>query len=131
MIPLRTPVSILGSEEERAIRENQTKAQQIDLLKISHNEAQRLLFEGNYELAIPAALQALRFSIEIYGKDSIKLVPAYLLLGEADIGLKHYKGNIIANNTRGGKLFISGQMGHLVLDNAFNSLENVMDAKTL
>ena len=29
-------------------------------------------------------------SMEIYGQDSLDLVPAYLLLGEASIGLKEY-----------------------------------------
>jgi hypothetical protein len=92
LIPLRTPLSILGSEEERTLREKQTRSQKLELLMISKNEAQRLLFEGHYDLAVPAALQALRFSMQVFGKDSIELVPAYLLLGEADIGLKQYKG---------------------------------------
>ncbi|KAJ3303270.1 Zinc finger MYND domain-containing protein 12, partial [Blyttiomyces sp. JEL0837] len=43
-----------------------------------------------YNLAIPAALQALRFSMDVYGHNSIELVPSYLLLGEASIGLKQY-----------------------------------------
>lgn len=61
------------------------------LLEITKIEAHKKLFEGNYELAIPAALQALRFSMEVYGHDSIQLVPSYLLLGESSIGLKQYK----------------------------------------
>jgi hypothetical protein len=46
------------------------------------------LYEEQFDLAIPAALQALRFSMDIHGKDSVELVPSYLLLGEASIGLK-------------------------------------------
>ncbi|KAJ3357707.1 Zinc finger MYND domain-containing protein 12 [Entophlyctis luteolus] len=45
---------------------------------------------AQYDLAIPAALQALRFSMDVYGQDSTELVPSYLLLGEASIGLKQY-----------------------------------------
>nr|KAJ3421451.1 Zinc finger MYND domain-containing protein 12 [Polyrhizophydium stewartii] len=77
LIPLRTPVAVLGSEEERAHREKQTKARQ-------------------YDLAIPAALQALRFSMDVSGPSSIDLVPSYLLLGEASIGT-HRLALTIAN----------------------------------
>ncbi|KAJ3290349.1 Zinc finger MYND domain-containing protein 12 [Rhizoclosmatium sp. JEL0117] len=90
LIPLRTPVSVLGSEEERIHRDKQTRHRQIQLLELSKTEAHKKLFEGQYDLAIPAALQALRFSMDVYGQDSIQLVPSYLLLGEASIGLKQY-----------------------------------------
>jgi hypothetical protein len=46
---------------------------------------------GQYELAIPGALQSLRFSMEVYGSGRIELVPAYLLLAESNLGLKRYK----------------------------------------
>ncbi|KAJ3119670.1 Zinc finger MYND domain-containing protein 12 [Physocladia obscura] len=90
LIPLRTPVTILGSEEERIHREKQTRHRQTQLLELSKTEAHKKLFEGQYDLAIPAALQALRFSMDVFGQDSIELVPSYLLLGEASIGLKQY-----------------------------------------
>ncbi|KAI9328727.1 hypothetical protein BDR26DRAFT_873687 [Obelidium mucronatum] len=90
LIPLRTPITVLGSEEERIHREKQTRHRQIQLLELSKTEAHKKLFEGQYDLAIPAALQALRFSMDVYGQDSIELVPSYLLLGEASIGLKQY-----------------------------------------
>ncbi|KAJ3209974.1 Zinc finger MYND domain-containing protein 12 [Dinochytrium kinnereticum] len=91
LVPLRTPVAVLGSEEERAYRERQTRHRQIQLLELSKTEAHKKLFEGQYDLAIPAALQALRFSMDVYGQNSIELVPSYLLLGEASIGLKQYQ----------------------------------------
>lgn len=72
-------------------------------------EALKLLHEGHFDLAIPAALQSLRFSIDYYGQNSITslllfylvlililtllgidLVPSYLLLGEACVGLSRY-----------------------------------------
>ncbi|KAJ3041219.1 Zinc finger MYND domain-containing protein 12 [Rhizophlyctis rosea] len=85
-----TPVAVLGSEEERAYREKQTRHRQVQLLELTKTEAHKKLFEGKYDLAIPAALQALRFSMDVYGQNSIELVPSYLLLGEASIGLKQY-----------------------------------------
>eukprot|EP00842_Homolaphlyctis_polyrhiza_P001117 jgi/Hompol1/2005/HPOL_005309-RA len=86
LIPLRTPVAVLGSEEERAHREKQTRSRQLQLLQITKTEAHKLLFEGQ-----ATALQALRFSMDVSGPSSIDLVPSYLLLGEASIGLKQYK----------------------------------------
>lgn len=82
---------MLGSEEERIERKVHVRKQQADLLAIAKSRAQKLLFEGNFDLAIPAALQALRFSLLVYSQESIELVPAYLLLGEASIGLSQYK----------------------------------------
>ncbi|KAI8621217.1 hypothetical protein BC830DRAFT_1095244 [Chytriomyces sp. MP71] len=90
LIPLRTPITVLGSEDERIYREKQTKHRQTQLLEMAKTEAHKKLFEGQYDLAIPAALQALRFSMDVYGQDSIELVPSYLLLGEASIGLKQF-----------------------------------------
>lgn len=55
------------------------------------NESQKHLVMGQYELAIPGALQSLRFSMEVYGSGRIELVPAYLLLAESNLGLKRYK----------------------------------------
>ncbi|KAJ3009143.1 Zinc finger MYND domain-containing protein 12, partial [Thoreauomyces humboldtii] len=87
VVPLRTPVAVLGSEEERAHRETQTRRRQVQLLELTKTEAHKKLYEGEYDLAIPAALQALRFSIQVHGANSARLVPAYLLLGESSIGL--------------------------------------------
>ena len=47
---------------------------------------QKLLFEGRHEQAVPAALQSLKFAIDVYGLASINLVPSYLILGESSIG---------------------------------------------
>lgn len=46
------------------------------------------MFQGLHEKAIPAALLAIRFSLQIHGRTSTALVPAYLCLGEACIGLR-------------------------------------------
>ena len=46
LIPLRTPVVVLGSEEERTQREKETRQQRSKLLEISKLEAHKKLFEG-------------------------------------------------------------------------------------
>lgn len=56
------------------------------MIDLCRTEGQKLLFEGKYDRAVPAALQSLKFSIDIYGLSSIELVPSYLILGEASIG---------------------------------------------
>lgn len=45
-----------------------------------------LILYIQYELAIPAALQALRYSQDVYKKKSIESIPSYLLLGKATTG---------------------------------------------
>ncbi len=57
------------------------------MLEIASTEAHIKLYQSNFSLAIPAALQALKTSMDLYGRDSLELVPSYLLLGEASIGI--------------------------------------------
>ena len=56
------------------------------MIELCRTEGQKLLFEGKYDRVVPAALESLKFSIEVYGLSSIELVPSYLMLGEASIG---------------------------------------------
>uniref|UniRef100_A0A8C4UXX6 ZMY12 protein n=1 Tax=Falco tinnunculus TaxID=100819 RepID=A0A8C4UXX6_FALTI len=49
--------------------------------------AQEFVLDGKHKEAIPAALHALRFATEVYGSNSVQLVPAYLLLAEASAGV--------------------------------------------
>eukprot|EP00961_Rhodomonas_salina_P233503 3156037-Rhodomonas_salina.1 len=68
---------------------------------VSHGSDQ---VHGDFELSIPGAVQALRsghltsstsktclFSLEVYGAGKIELVPCYLLLAEANLGLGRHK----------------------------------------
>lgn len=88
LVPLRTPVPFTsGSEEERQHRKNQQISRQKQMIELTRTVGQKLLFEGKYEYAIPAAMQSLKFSIDVYGLASIELVPSYLILAEACIGL--------------------------------------------
>lgn len=88
---LRTPPGFLGSEEERSARAREEEALKHELLAVTRREGHRLLYEGHHEVAMPAALHSLRFAIDLYGPDNIELVPSYLLLGEASIGLERFK----------------------------------------
>lgn len=40
---------------------------------------------------IPGAVQSLRFSTQVFGDGAIEIVHAYLLLAEANLGLRRYK----------------------------------------
>ncbi|XP_033103912.1 zinc finger MYND domain-containing protein 12-like [Anneissia japonica] len=88
LIPLRTvSLPFLPSEEDRQKREAEKLRRQRDMIDLTRTMGQKLLFEGRHEQAVPAAMQSLRFSIDVHGLDSIQLVPSYLILAEASIGL--------------------------------------------
>lgn len=48
--------------------------------------AQNKLSEGKHQEALPAAQFCLRCSIEVHGVSTVQIVPAYLLLAEANMG---------------------------------------------
>jgi hypothetical protein len=50
-------------------------------------EAQALLSSKKYELAIPGAIQALKFSKDVFGDMSVNVVEPYLILAQASLGL--------------------------------------------
>lgn len=56
------------------------------MIDLTRTTGQKLLFEGKHDQAVPAAMQSLRFAIDVHGIASIELVPSYLILGEASIG---------------------------------------------
>jgi len=62
-----------------------------ELLELCTETAQKCLVQGKYELAVPGALQSLKFAIEVYGSEATELVPSYLLLAEANLGLRRLK----------------------------------------
>ncbi|CAM9293672.1 unnamed protein product [Chrysoparadoxa australica] len=57
------------------------------LIDLCKQEASKVLVQGRYDLAIPGAVQALTFCKEIFGEGSIEMVPPYLLLSQANLGL--------------------------------------------
>uniref|UniRef100_UPI00398F60F6 zinc finger MYND domain-containing protein 12 n=1 Tax=Pristiophorus japonicus TaxID=55135 RepID=UPI00398F60F6 len=87
LIPVRTPAPFFSSAKEREHSEEQMVQRQKHLIDLTRTVAQKLLFEGKHEEAVPGALQSLRFAIAVYGSTSAELVPSQLLLAEASIGL--------------------------------------------
>ena len=69
------------------------------MIELCRTTGQKLLFEGKYESAVPAALAALKFAIQVYGLSSIELVPSYLILGEASIGKNHFINFLVSRIT--------------------------------
>ncbi|XP_050017307.1 zinc finger MYND domain-containing protein 12 isoform X1 [Alexandromys fortis] len=87
LIPLRTTMPFYNSEEERQHGLQQLQKRQKHLIEFCYTVAQKYLFEGRHEDAVPAALHSLRFRMNMHGLSSVELVPAYLLLAEASLGL--------------------------------------------
>ncbi|XP_048949917.1 zinc finger MYND domain-containing protein 12 isoform X2 [Canis lupus dingo] len=87
LIPLRTSMPFYNSEEERRHGLQQLQQRQKHLIEFCYTVAQKYLFEGKHEAAVPAALHSLRFRMSVHGLSSVELVPAYLLLAEASLGL--------------------------------------------
>ncbi|KAI5947252.1 Zinc finger MYND domain-containing protein 12 [Manis javanica] len=87
LIPVRTSMPFYNSEEERQHGLQQLQQRQRHLIEFCYTVAQKYLFEGRHEDAVPAALHSLRFRMNVHGLSSVELVPAYLLLAEASLGL--------------------------------------------
>ncbi|KAM4807389.1 zinc finger MYND domain-containing protein 12 isoform X1 [Ictidomys tridecemlineatus] len=87
LIPLRTTMPFYNSEEERQHGLQQLQQRQKHLIEFCYTVAQKYLFEKKYAEAVPAALHSLRFRRSVYGLSSVELVPAYLLLSEASLGM--------------------------------------------
>lgn len=91
IVVLRERPHVIGSEEEREKRNEELKTIRKELLDLCTETAQKFLVQGKYELAVPGALQSLKFAIELYGNEAAELVPSYLLLAEANLGLRRLK----------------------------------------
>ncbi|NWX91480.1 ZMY12 protein, partial [Nothoprocta pentlandii] len=83
LIPIHTSLPFFSSEKERKHGMEQLLNRQKYIIDIAQSTAQKFILEGEPGKAIPAGLQALRFSIRVYGACSVDVVPAYLLLAEA------------------------------------------------
>ena len=88
---LRSLRPTLGSEDERNKRQLTITLSHHALIDLTRAEATKHLTHHNHLLAIPAALQSLRFAVQVYGKSRLELVPSYLLLAEGNLGLGRLK----------------------------------------
>ena len=86
----RSPPPLASSEKERLGRFQAAQARKHALIEVCEGEAKRHIVHSRFELAIPAAMYALRFGTSIYGEGNVELVPAFLLLAEANLGLLNF-----------------------------------------
>ncbi|XP_034393088.1 zinc finger MYND domain-containing protein 12-like [Cyclopterus lumpus] len=83
LVPIRT--STLVSLQQAG--HNETELDKVELIEICRSVAQSKLSEGKHQEALPAAQFCLRCSKDVYGPSTVKMVPAYLLLAEANMAL--------------------------------------------
>ncbi|NWU40340.1 ZMY12 protein, partial [Hylia prasina] len=86
LLPVLGPQPCFHSEKDRKQGKEQLLRRQESLIALALSTAQGFVWEGKPLEAIPAALQALRFSSQAFGSVSVQLVPIYLLLAEASTG---------------------------------------------
>jgi tetratricopeptide (TPR) repeat protein len=77
----------VATSEDRIKQRAQIEDAKMGLVEICEDAARAYLAAGNYEYAVPPALHALRYSMELYPEKGPRLVPAYLLLAESNLGL--------------------------------------------
>ncbi|XP_036388567.1 zinc finger MYND domain-containing protein 12 [Megalops cyprinoides] len=87
LIPVRTAVPYYTLQADREHHRAQILQRQEQLMLIARTAAQKRLFEGSHRESLPASLLSLRCAMDIYGSSAVHLVPPYLLLAEANIGL--------------------------------------------
>jgi hypothetical protein len=78
---------VIGSERDRLKREHQREKIQLTVIETSKREAMKYLVANQFEYAMAGALQAQKNSILLFGADRVELVPSYLLLAEASMGM--------------------------------------------
>ena len=88
LAPLRAKPTKIGSEEARQKREHSIRLTKRALIDLTGSVAQSLLNSGDFDLAIPGAIQSLNLAKDVFGDNAIEIVPSYLLLAEANLGSK-------------------------------------------
>uniref|UniRef100_A0A7S3GBI7 Uncharacterized protein n=1 Tax=Palpitomonas bilix TaxID=652834 RepID=A0A7S3GBI7_9EUKA len=91
LVPLTANAQRIGTEEERKLLDQSIQLCQRLLIEVTLSEATKLVGRAEYEDALPGSIQALRFSLEIYGSGRSELIPCYILLAEANLGLSRFK----------------------------------------
>ncbi|XP_076845790.1 zinc finger MYND domain-containing protein 12 isoform X2 [Brachyhypopomus gauderio] len=85
LIPIRAPAPLYSWQADRDHR-MQIQKRREQLMELSHAESKRRVVEGKFEEALPAARLSLCCAMDVYGPNAVELVPAYLLLAEANMG---------------------------------------------
>ncbi|XP_072537732.1 zinc finger MYND domain-containing protein 12 [Salminus brasiliensis] len=86
LIPIRAPAPFHSLRADRDHHQAQAQKRLEQLMELSHAEARGRVLEGRYDEALPAAQLSLHCAVDLYGPDAVELVPAYLLLAEANVG---------------------------------------------
>ncbi|XP_030641064.1 zinc finger MYND domain-containing protein 12 [Chanos chanos] len=87
LILIRKPAPFHAVQADRDKQRNEIRRRQEELIEISQAAARRRLSEGSHQEALPAAQFSLRCAMDVYGSSAIRLVPSYLLMAEASMGL--------------------------------------------
>ena len=90
LAPLLQPAPMIGTADERVKRAKNVKLSKHSLIEFCLAESSNHLSSQKFQLAVPAASQALKFSKELEGEMSILMVEPYLQLGQASLGLNRY-----------------------------------------
>ncbi|KAJ4935042.1 hypothetical protein JOQ06_007820 [Pogonophryne albipinna] len=83
LVTIRSP-TVLSLQQAGYIQSQLVKAELIEMCRLV---AQSKLSEGKHQEALPAAQFCLRCSKDVHGPRSVQMVPAYLLLAEANMGM--------------------------------------------
>ncbi|TKS77422.1 Zinc finger MYND domain-containing protein 12 [Collichthys lucidus] len=83
LVPIRMATLWSLQQEGRIVMQ----LKKLELIEICRLVAQSKLSEGKHQEALPAAQFCLRCSKDVYGPTNVQMVPAYLLLAEANMGL--------------------------------------------
>lgn len=89
LAPLMQSPPIIGTQEERSRRNKNIALSKRSLIDFCIAEAANLLSEQKYPLAIPGAIQALKFCKDVYGDLSYEIVEPNLILAQASLGLNN------------------------------------------
>lgn len=89
--PLLGEAPVIGTSEERNRRAKNIVLSKRSLIEFCLAEASNLLSSKKFELAIPGAIQALKYSKDIFGDMSVNIVEPYLILAQASLGLQNTK----------------------------------------
>lgn len=88
--PLLQPPPIIGTQEERVKRINNINISKKSLIDFCLLESSNLLSVHKYQLAFPAAFQAVKFTKELDGEKSLTLVEPLLQLSQCCLGMKQF-----------------------------------------
>ena len=84
--PLMEEAPIIGSQEERRRREQNIVLSKRSIIEFCLSEASNLLSVNKYDLCVPAAIQALKFSRDLDGDRAISTVDPLLQISQAYLG---------------------------------------------